>query len=130
MNLPRSALLDSVAEASLTADVDGLLTLGAAPVSVSFATDSAAVLQPDGTFTRTTDTDAITAFLAPLTSKEIDQTPGALVGDSWLLFPIADVSSVPVVHSRATIGSTVWEVLSVGVPPLSTHYRLMVRAHA
>lgn len=132
MNLSKSALLDGVAEASLTADVDGLLTMGAAPQAVVFATDDGGVALnvATGAYTRTTTTDNLTGFLSPLTSKEIEQTPGALVGDAWLLFPIADVTVPPEVHSRATIDGVVWEVLKVGVPPLSTHYRLWVRAHA
>lgn len=132
MNLAKSALLDDVAEASLTADVDGLLTLGAAPVSVVMETPTTTTTAnwTTGALSRTAQSDSLTAFLAPLTAKEVEAIPLALASDSWLLMPKVSVTVAPTPDSWATIGTDRWKVESVDTPPLSTHYRMRVRVHA
>tara|TARA_R110000751_G_scaffold37567_4_gene90957 strand:+ start:1307 stop:1708 length:402 start_codon:yes stop_codon:yes gene_type:complete len=133
VNLTRSALMDDVAAASLTADIDGLLTLGALPVAVSFSTPTGAttINLATGAVSRTLDTDTITGWRAALSVKEVGNVDGAKSGDAWLLIMQADVSTVPTLDSFATIAGARHKVVSpVEIPPLSSHYKMRVRVHA
>ena len=134
MNLSRSALMDDVAETSFAADVDGIVTLGALPVAMTVKTPNGgtAIDRSTGLRTVATDDDSVTGFLAALSTQQIGETPGALLGDSWLLLVKADLSVPPTVDSWATATDTGtrYKVLAVIDPALNSHYRLHVRAHA
>lgn len=133
MNLANSAMMDAIAAASLTADIDGLLKLGTLPVSVAFSTPTGAttINLATGAVSRTLDTDTFTGWRAALSLKEVGDIDGAKSGDAWLLIMQADVSTVPSLDSFATIAGARHKVVSpVEIPPLSSHYRMRVRVHA
>lgn len=132
MNLPHSGLMDAVQAASLTSDIDGLLTLGVPPVSVDFSTPSSDTVidWSTGAVSRTTTDDSITGYLSALTSREVAEMDGAVAGDLWLLVMQADLTEPPSLDSYATANSKRYKVLTVETPPLSSHYRMRVRVHA
>ena len=132
MNLPASGLMDAVQAASLTSDIDGLLTLGALPVSVTFSTPTGdtVINLSSGAVSRTTTDDSITGYLSALSSREVAEMDGAVAGDLWLLVIQADLSEAPSLDSFAVADSKRYKVLTVETPPLSSHYRMRVRVHA
>ncbi len=132
MNLPTSGLMDAVQAASLTSDIDGLLTLGALKVSVAFSTPNSdtVINLSTGDVSRTTTDDTVDGHLSALSSREVAEMDGAVAGDLWLLVMQADLTEPPSLDSYATANSKRYKVLTVETPPLSSHYRMRVRVHA
>jgi hypothetical protein len=125
-------LLDSVGLAALTADVKSLLqdTDTGQNVAVSIAS-STSVNYATGASTTTEATANLTAWVAPLTWKQMQESPEYQTGDVSVLLVVGDLEGVELSkQARLTIASKPYEVLSVKIDPLNIHAQLISRRRA
>ncbi len=129
MNITGPGLLDPVGLAALTADVKSLIqdtdTGEAADVSIASSTS---INYATGASTTTETSTTLIAYTAPVTYRELRESPEYDVADISVIIVIADLDDVALsTDTRLTINSKPYTVLSVQADPLNIHARLICR---
>jgi len=125
-------LLDPVGLAALTADVKSLIqdtdTGQNAEVSIASSTS---VNYATGASTTTEDQINVTAWVAPVSYKDLRDSPEYQAGDVSVLVILDDLEGyAPSTQTRLTIDSTAYQVLGVKTDPLNIHAQLICRKRA
>ena len=125
MNVIGAGVVDGVALESVKADLRGVITTGAVPVSVTVhhvtgSTQNVAA----GTRTDTETADAVTGWLTPQTLTAED---GWQPGDRLLALFADDLTTSPDTAVRVTVGGDVWRVLAVKSGAFGAHHKLHIR---
>ena len=131
MNSVGPGLLDAVGLDSLQTAIRSLVTDPQVSVSATVKTLSTATTidTASGIITRTTVDDTVTAYLAPLTSRDVDEGGLYEVGDHRLLVSgeAAVLNATPDTSSTVTIASAEWLVIEVDYDSIGAVWHFVLR---
>jgi hypothetical protein len=126
MNVGGAGVMDGLALAAIRADVSALIGDADTGVSVTWLPQGSRSWNT-GLVSYNGTPATLTGFLGPLSTREIEHTQGAKVGDVKLLLVAADLTTPPKVDDAFRVGTTVYTVYHLETSSLSTHYALMAR---